>query len=1232
MPRSLLSMTLLALLILAATYGSANAQTAANGEYDSDGDGLIEVEFLEQLDAIRYDVNGDGKSDDVSDIDAYAAAFPTGATEAVCDDCHGYELARPLDFAAAASYASGAVNTSWRVGEGWLPIQSGELSFVGGENPFAATFDGNGHTISNLYINRSDRNEGSGPVGLFGSAVDAVIRNVGLVDVDVAGFAVVGGLVGIIPYGHIKDSYVTGSVAGSTVVGGLAGWNHGAISGSHFSGSVSALETDWKGGGRVIGGLVGLQDYGVITASYASGSVAGVSRVGGLVGEIKGGGYVVASHSSADVAGRDGAGGLAGVNRFLISGSYATGSVTGERAVGGLAGYHGAVGMIVASYATGEVTGNNGVGGLVGSNGFLVTASYATGPVSGKENVGGLVGWNTDRAGVTASYATGRVSGGDNVGGLIGFNLANVLGGVWDVETSGVVNGVGRGNAAGVTGQTTAQMLADSVLGDGYRDWDIHFAYDDGRYYRYLERAPGPYDLWDFGTSDQYPALKAYLDFDGVADWWESGRQPRAARPPALEPTRAVAPGLVARYDGDGDGLIEVSNLEQLYAIRYDLDGDGIPEDPSEDEHAAAYSISDGEAVCGNDCRGYELARPLDFADAESYASGAVNGEWTTGGGWRPIGAEEGYDGRFNAIFEGNGHPIANLYIDRSDSSEDPPAIGLFGFAGYSAVIRNAVLVNASVAGLGYVGGMIGHNRGEIRDSHANGSVSGHHRIGRHQDAAGGLVGRNEWTVVGSHAAVRMSCGDNGDKIGGLVGANGDWGTVDGSYATGRVSCAKGDSLGGLIGANWGTIRGSYATGDVVGDTAVGGLVGSRGNDGVIIASHATGDVTGDYGVGGLAGGGAGVIAGSYATGKVTGGRRAGGLSGSNGGTILASYATGAVSGKNSVGGLVGTNDYGRVIAAYATGAVSGESGVGGLAGSGGGGEIIASYATGNVSGENGVGGLTGAFIEIIEESVSFWNKETTGQETSVGGTGKTTAELQEPAGYTGIYAGWNADLDDADEDKDPSTGVDDFWDFGTSAQYPALKADFNGDGDTTWQEFGNQRGGATDPQTTAMPLSTPEAAPGPPPATCVEIMTTATISGTWAGDCPSSSHPGSYARFYTFTLAEQSDVTIDLESGEPSAYLYLLRAPGAAGAALISRGSGARNTRINSMAAGTYIIEATVNACAEAGSFTLTVSGLDETESAPVPEADEAPVPSATPALENTPAPVPTETPAAFP
>lgn len=71
---------------------------------------------------------------------------------------------------------------------------------------------------------------------------------------------------------------------------------------------------------------------------------------------------------------------------------------------------------------------------------------------------------------------------------------------------------------------------------------------------------------------------------------------------------------------------------------------------------------------------------------------------------------------------------------------------------------------------------------------------------------------------------------------------------------------------------------------------------------------------------------------------------------------------------------------------------------------------------------------------------------------------GKTTAELQTPTGYTGIYTGWLLDFDNADGDFDDTTGVDDFWDFGTSGQYPALKADLNGDGVATWEDFGDQR------------------------------------------------------------------------------------------------------------------------------------------------------------------------------
>ena len=75
--------------------------------------------------------------------------------------------------------------------------------------------------------------------------------------------------------------------------------------------------------------------------------------------------------------------------------------------------------------------------------------------------------------------------------------------------------------------------------------------------------------------------------------------------------------------------------------------------------------------------------------------------------------------------------------------------------------------------------------------------------------------------------------------------------------------------------------------------------------------------------------------------------------------------------------------------------------------------------------------------------------------------------ELQTPAGYTGIYASWNLDLDNSDGDGDATTGGDDPWDFGTASDYPALRGDFDGDGTATWQEFGTQRPDASAPTDT---------------------------------------------------------------------------------------------------------------------------------------------------------------------
>ena len=116
----------------------------------------------------------------------------------------------------------------------------------------------------------------------------------------------------------------------------------------------------------------------------------------------------------------------------------------------------------------------------------------------------------------------------------------------------------------------------------------------------------------------------------------------------------------------------------------------------------------------------------------------------------------------------------------------------------------------------------------------------------------------------------------------------------------------------------------------------------------------------------------------------------------------------------------------------------------------------VGSYAIGNVS--QGLS-MSAHWSEIIKGSIkdSFWNTQTScitvgvGLGASTGLEGKTTEQLQSSTGYNGIYSDWNIDFDIPDEDSD------DPWDFGGTDQYPVLKADIDGDGTATWEEFGHQ-------------------------------------------------------------------------------------------------------------------------------------------------------------------------------
>jgi len=175
-----------------------------------------------------------------------------------------------------ADISLSAYGSGYREGKGWVPIggagKFGSYDYVG----FAGTFEGNKHVVSGLYINDNALRT----AGLFGH-VSGVIRNIGVVDVNIRASSSVGGLVGYHQNARILNCYATGTV---------------------------------KGGGNDVGGLVGVADggnsRGFIGYSYSSCSVSGKENVGGIVGRGSCSLEVTMCYSTGAVQGNDGVGGI----------------------------------------------------------------------------------------------------------------------------------------------------------------------------------------------------------------------------------------------------------------------------------------------------------------------------------------------------------------------------------------------------------------------------------------------------------------------------------------------------------------------------------------------------------------------------------------------------------------------------------------------------------------------------------------------------------------------------------------------------------------------------------------------------------------------------------------------------------------------------------------------------------------------------------------------------------
>jgi hypothetical protein len=263
--------------------GTAAAQQAASVDYDMDDDGLIEVDSLAKLNAIRWDLDGDGLVA-AAEQAGYGAAFPDAVPGMGCPfrdhdgdsatpdeaGCAGYELTADLTF---DTDGDGDVDRDDEF-PNWIPIGSyhsvspsyDTISLDGVKKKVnssrsrdcSGVFEGNGHTISKMKVRWS-----WGPGGLFAELDrQGVIRNLGLVDVD------------------IKNMTSNGKAAGLNMAGALVGSNRGRIERSF---AVGGKISGWG----LVGGLVGRHSgSGSIKDSYVDVDLSGNNDVGGLVGEV----------------------------------------------------------------------------------------------------------------------------------------------------------------------------------------------------------------------------------------------------------------------------------------------------------------------------------------------------------------------------------------------------------------------------------------------------------------------------------------------------------------------------------------------------------------------------------------------------------------------------------------------------------------------------------------------------------------------------------------------------------------------------------------------------------------------------------------------------------------------------------------------------------------------------------------------------------------------------------
>ena len=1004
---------------------SAAVPAQASVDYDSDNDNLIEISGHAQLNVVRHDLDGNG-SPASGGATAYATAFPNAASNMGCaSTCIGYELTANIDIDTSGDGLHSSADTYWNAGAGWVPIGGFAVS-----ERYTAVFNGNGHTINELFISRGSATL---PTGLFTFVgAGARVESLGI---------------------------TAASVTGNNYVGALAGYNVGEIVAVYTAGSVTASA------GSYAGGLVGQQTAsGTIHSSYSTASVTGQANVGGLVGQAAAGtgASITNSYSTGAVSRSSGTattiGGLIGAiaTGFTASASYFD-STTSGCVSGGTAGCTtSAAGTTQTTSALQSPTGYTGIyaawnanlDGVAGADDpwdFAGSSAYPTliyhltdydsdednyievsnlaqlnairhdldgngAPASGQETAYAAAFPNritstTKRMGCPGACAgyeltqnldfdengDGQITSADSTywdsgaGWLpLGAYTSNFKGnghtinlltiartGTNDVGLFSSIGSSSRIETVGITTATVTGSIYTGILA-GTNSGSVVASYTTGA-------VSGTTRV---GGIIGYQGLNAASIHSSYSTASVSGTQyvGGALGQKFGSVTNSYATGLVSRTGGGASeigGLIGSSSQGATTASYYDTTTSGC--------RTGGSAGCTGSPGGGTGHATAALQNPTDYTGIYSTWSANLDGVAGNDAPW-DFGTSSDYPtlvyhltvdydlDNDNMIDVANLAQLNAMRYDRNGNGANE-ASGNYAESVSDFAIHSSAFPRR-VAGMGCPATCSGYELVADLDFDTNGdgsvTIAG-------DDYWNGGAGWTPIGGIGSSSSWRTTFRGQGHTINNLfinTPSAGDKGLFGGVWTEGRIESV------GVTNAN-------------INATEYSGILVSS-NNGNIVAC--------------------------YTTGKIVGTNRVGGLVGFNEKNILSSYSTAHVTGTDKVGGLVGEipNSGPRVYNSYSTGRVVRGTGpstdVGGL--------------IGNISGSATLNNTVNSYYDTSTSGCPpAGATATTGADgctTSRGGTGKTTRELQTVTDFTGIYANWNTQPGSA-------------WTFGNKMQYPML-------------------------------------------------------------------------------------------------------------------------------------------------------------------------------------------------